>query len=79
MERMFANAFKYFRNSAGLTQATVAKKAELNQSEISRLEDGFHWPSLKTVKKVCNAIGVTEKNFCYYLAHDILRSCFHNL
>ena len=43
MERMFANAFRYFRNKAGLTQAVVARKAGLDQSEISKLEDGFHW------------------------------------
>ena len=72
MERMFANAFKYFRNKAGLTQAVVARKARLNQSEISKLEDGFHWPSFKTVIRLCHAIGVTEKTFSYYLAHDLL-------
>jgi len=72
MERMFANTFKYFRNKAGLTQALVAKKAGLDQSEISKLEDGFHWPSFKTVRRMCNAIGVTEKSFCHYLAHDLL-------
>ena len=74
MERMFANAFKHFRNKAGLTQAIVAQKAELDQSEISRLEDGFHWPSFKTVRKICKAIGITEKIFCFHLANDILNS-----
>ena len=72
MERMFANAFKYFRNKAGLTQALVAQKAGLDQSEISKLEDGFHWPSFKTVIKMCNAIGITEKSFCNYVANDLL-------
>lgn len=72
MERMFANTFKYFRNKAGLTQALVAKKAGLDQSEISKLEDGFHWPSFKTVIKMCNAIGVTEKVFSLHLANEIL-------
>jgi len=63
MERMFANTFKYFRNKAGLTQALVAKKAGLDQSEISKLEDGFHWPSFKTVIKMCNAIGVSSPEY----------------
>lgn len=72
MERMFGNAFKYFRNKAGLTQTVVARKAGLDQSEISKLEDGFHWPSFKTLRRMCNAIGVTEKAFSYYLAHDLL-------
>ena len=31
MERMFANAFRYFRNKAGLTQAVVARKAGLGR------------------------------------------------
>ena len=72
MERMFANAFKYFRNKAGLTQVLVARKAGLDQSEISRLEGGYHWPSFKTTRRVCNAIGITEKIFFCYLAHDLL-------
>ena len=72
MERMFANAFRYFRNKAGLTQAVVARKAGLDQSEISKLEDGFHWPSFRTMRRMCHAIGVTEKTFGHYLAHDIL-------
>ena len=51
MERMFANAFRYFRNKAGLTQAVVARKAGLDQSEISKLEDGFHWAMQSALRK----------------------------
>ena len=72
MQRMFADAFRHFRHKAGLTQALVAKKAGIAQSEVSRLEDGFHWPSFKTVRKICRAIGVKEKIFCRYLAHNLL-------
>ena len=72
MQRMFANAFKHFRVQHGLTQAVVAKRAGIAQSEVSRLEDGFHWPSFNTTRRLCKAIGVDEKTFCHFMANDIL-------
>lgn len=43
-DRTFANAFRYFRELAGLTQTEAAERTELSQSAISRFEDGDNWP-----------------------------------
>lgn len=72
MQRIFANAFQHFRAKSGLTQSVVARKAGIAQSEVSKLEDGFHWPSFKTTRKLIKAIGTDEKSFCHFIAHDIL-------
>ena len=73
MQRMFANALKHFRKEKGLTQAVVAKRAGMAQSEISRLEGGYHWPSYETIVKLIIAMEIEGEPFGRFIADDIDR------
>lgn len=46
------------RKKAGLTQETLAELSGIPQSHISRLENGLHSPSAKTVEKLATALGL---------------------
>ena len=72
MQRIFANALKHLREKKGLSQAVVAKRAGIAQSEVSRLEGGTHWPSYKTILKLMVAIEADGEFFGHFIAHDIL-------
>ncbi|MBN2209998.1 MAG: helix-turn-helix transcriptional regulator [Sedimentisphaerales bacterium] len=47
------------RMKKGWTQDDLAKKCELPQPHISRLEAGVHSPSNKTLKKIAKALGIS--------------------
>ena len=45
------------RTRAGLTQERLASRMRTSVSAISRLESGFHVPSIDTLRKLAAAIG----------------------
>lgn len=47
-----------------LTQAELAKKAELSESQLSRLEGGLQAPQLDTLGRLLEALEVTFEDFC---------------
>lgn len=47
------------RKERGLTQAQLAERAGLPQSYISRLENGEHSPTAKTITKLAEGLGVS--------------------
>ena len=49
---------KSFRESAGLTQVALARKARIPQSHVSRLERGRLSPTRKTIKTLAKALRV---------------------
>lgn len=49
---------KELRKQHGLTQAELAAKADIPQSYISRLENGEHSPTAKTIQRIADALGV---------------------
>lgn len=49
------------REAAGLTQVELAVATGLEQSHISRLENGKHSPSHLTIEKIAKALGVNAK------------------
>lgn len=53
----FAMELKEIRTEQGLTQGVVAKKAQMPQSVIARIEGGNHSVSLDTLSKVAYALG----------------------
>jgi transcriptional regulator with XRE-family HTH domain len=46
------------RESSGMTQETLAKKAGVSRAYLSRLEMGLHDPPLSRVRKLARALGV---------------------
>jgi DNA-binding XRE family transcriptional regulator len=51
------------REQAGLTQSQLAEKCGLPQSHISRLENGLHSPTSKTLEKISEALGIPASHF----------------
>ena len=47
-----------FRESAGLTQAALARAADIGRATLVRLENGEQSPRFKTLKAVAEALGV---------------------
>jgi len=50
------------RNSRGYSQRQLAFKAELSNTEISRLENNERDPSLQTIKKLSKALGILDED-----------------
>lgn len=51
------------RESADLTQAELSQKSGLPQSHISRLEQGQHSPTAKTLEKIATALKLPQSFF----------------
>ena len=55
--RRLAQSVKEMREKKRLTQSAVAKKVDMPQSVIARLESGSHSMSVDTLSKVAHALG----------------------
>jgi transcriptional regulator with XRE-family HTH domain len=52
-------AIKAARVAAGLSQGEVAAICTgMDHSHVSRIERGFHTPTLQVLERICSAIGV---------------------
>ncbi len=49
------------RKNSGMTQKELAEKTGINQADISRLENGSSNPSLKTLQRLAEGMGMTLK------------------
>lgn len=63
MDCIFANVLADFRQKFGLSQKSVSAKTGIAQSELSKLEEGTHWPNLKTIVKFCKGLGISGNEF----------------
>jgi transcriptional regulator with XRE-family HTH domain len=45
------------REERGITQTTLAERCGIQRTNLSRLEGGFHAPSLPVLLKILNALG----------------------
>ncbi len=57
----YSDVFATARKNSGLTQKELAEKSGIAQGDISKLEKGLKNPSLKTLEKIANALGMTLK------------------
>ena len=58
----FGKALRKIRLKNGLSQGDIAKKLGVHRSHISGLERGKRNPSLLTIKKMAQTLGVQAKN-----------------
>ena len=49
------------RQSAGITQKELSERTGITQADISRLENGSANPSLKTLQRLAEGMGMTLK------------------
>jgi transcriptional regulator with XRE-family HTH domain len=50
------------RKQQDWTQATAAKTIDIQQSYLSKLENGRHFPSPEVIDKLCSAYNITSKD-----------------
>jgi putative transcriptional regulator len=53
-----ADAVRIFRTSLGLSQSTLAGRAKLTTATICRIERGQNQPTLTSLNKIADALGV---------------------
>ena len=51
-------ALKELREARFITQRELAARAGVTQATIVRLEQGRHWPTFTTIRKLAAALGV---------------------
>lgn len=51
------------RKKAGLTQAALAEKCGMYDSQIRKYESGINIPKLDTLHKIIQAIGISSEDF----------------
>lgn len=54
---------KSLRNALGLSQEKLALKAEIDRTYLAGVESGKRNPSIKSMEKIINALGVTFGEF----------------
>ena len=57
----FGEKVRKRRLALGWTQVELAKRVGRRQTEITDLENGHHAPTLKTVERIAEALGVEPK------------------
>ena len=72
MDRIFANVIADFRQKAGLSQKNVSVMTGIAQSELSKLEEGTHWPNLKTIIKFCKGLGISGNSFLLHMGVSLI-------
>ena len=53
---------KYFRQKAGLTQAELAEKININEKHISKIESGIHFPTFDNFIKILDVLNIKLKD-----------------
>ncbi len=56
--RAIARQLIYYRMEHGLTQEELADRAGTSNTQISRLESGEHLPSITSLGKIANVLGL---------------------
>ncbi|NPV80694.1 MAG: helix-turn-helix transcriptional regulator [Firmicutes bacterium] len=59
----FGIRIKELREAAGLSQNELARRAGIAQSGLSYLETGAKSPSIDTLLRICDALGVSLSQF----------------
>ena len=57
--RRVATRIAQLRNQRGMSQETLAEKAQINRVTLARLELGQHQPKLDTLERIARVLGVS--------------------
>ena len=58
LQQTFGERIREFRLAKRMTQAELAQRLNMQQSDLCDLEKGRHAATLSTVERVANALGV---------------------
>lgn len=67
MEGILGNKLRMLRDEQGLTQSELAKQAGVSAGLVGQIEQGKVQPSLQTVERLADAVGVSP---CYFIVDD---------
>ena len=59
------NAIKSARDAKRWAQPVLAKKAAIGQNTLSRIENGHTDPKASTLRRICEALGVTADSILW--------------
>ena len=68
----------YFRKKANLSQRQLAIRTGIAQSQLSKLEEGTHWPSKETLSRFCKGLGISANEFFLYMGLQLIRNAFRS-
>ena len=54
---------KTLRNEKGISARTLASKADLDPSQISKIENGTSKPSLDALQRICEVLDISISDF----------------
>lgn len=63
---LFGNKIREIRKSNGLTQEQLAEKAGIDNKHLSKIENGLHLPTYKTLQKLFEALNINNDDMEYY-------------
>jgi transcriptional regulator with XRE-family HTH domain len=58
--KSFGNAVKKLREAKGLTQETLAEKADLDRTYLSDIERGLRNAGVKNIVRIAKGLGITS-------------------
>ncbi len=67
---MFGEALRKAREKAGLTQEQLAFKAGVHRTYVSLLERGLKSPTLNTLFRLCDAMGMSASKLITKVEKD---------
>ena len=58
----FGTNLKLIRKSKNITQEKLAEMIDIHPRQLSKIETGEHFPSYKTIEKICISLKEQPKN-----------------
>jgi len=77
-EEGFAERLRLVRTSRGLSQAKMAQKANVHYTHISKYECGRSRPSLDTLQRLADVLGVSADYLLHGAENDAARAKFQD-
>lgn len=63
---ILGNKIRQIRKSNGLTQEQLAEKAGIDDKHLSKIENGLHLPTYKTLQKLFEALHINNNDIELY-------------
>lgn len=76
--RIFCKVLKSFRKEQRFNQVELAKKLNITQSYLSKIERGDRGIDIIELMEYCNAVGISLTEFSARLEYNILSKIPHN-
>lgn len=70
IDKKFGRVLKQLRTKRGVSQEAFALNIDLHRTYISQLERGLKSPSLRTMEKICNELGITLVQLMQHLEQE---------